>query len=201
MKKISILFTFVTLSWLTISVHSQECQATKDLPNFGCVNENLFRGAQPTTEGIKELAQRGVRTIIYLRAEGEKARAEELLAQKEGIKFINVPLRNWFAPKDEQINEILKQINALENYPVFVHCRHGADRTGTVIAAYRISHDGWTAGQAKTEADSFKMRWWQFWMKKYIDNYYKNFTKRKIKDISFENSYLQGVHKISLPSQ
>jgi protein tyrosine/serine phosphatase len=152
---------------------AQNCEPTKDLPNFGCVNANLFRGAQPTEDGIKELAKRGVKTIVYLRDTDKNSAAEEQWAKKVGIKFINIPMGNWFAPKDEIMEQILSHINTPGNQPVFLHCKRGADRTGTVIAAYRISHDGWNAEQAKDEAKKFNMGWYQIWMRKYIDRYYK----------------------------
>jgi tyrosine-protein phosphatase SIW14 len=164
---------FLLFALAPAAAPAQDCSATKDLPNFGCVNSNLFRGAQPTEDGIKELAKRGVKTIIYLRDTDKNSDAEAQWAKNAGIKFINVPLGNWFAPKDETMEQILSRINTSGNQPVFLHCKRGADRTGTVIAAYRISHDGWTAEQAKAEAKRFNMGWYQFWMRKYIDDYYR----------------------------
>ncbi len=159
--------------------HAQKAVKNKDLPNFAQVNANLYRGAQPTEAGIKELAKMGVKTIVDLRGEEDKARVEEVLARKAGVRFVNVSLSNWFEPKTADIERILKEIDAPENQPVFVHCRRGADRTGTVIGVYRIRHDGWTAKQAIAEAKRFDFGWWQFWMRDYISDYYRDFIKQK----------------------
>jgi tyrosine-protein phosphatase SIW14 len=178
--KINALFLSVLAIFLLSSnASSQTCQASQNLPNLGCINANLYRGAQPTEEGFKELARRGVKTIINLRNDDENARLEETEVVRDGMKYINLPLGNWLGPKDEKIAAILKQINAPENQPVFVHCKRGADRTGTVIAVYRISHDGWTAKQAQSEAKSYDFGWWQFWMKDYIKDYYNDFKTAK----------------------
>ena len=159
------------------AAHGQKAIESKDLPNFSQVNAKLFRGGQPTENGIKELARRGVKTIIDLRGEDENAKKEELWAQKAGIKFIAVNLSNWFKPKTSDIESVVKQIDAADNQPVFLHCKRGADRTGTVVAVYRISHDNFTAKQAIDEAKKYDFGWWQFWMKDYINDYYKDFKK------------------------
>lgn len=149
----------------------------KDLPNFYPINLNLYRGGQPTEAGVKQLAQMGVKTIIDLRGADKNSRREQEWAQKAGVKFIVVDLSNWLKPSADDINEIMKDIDAPKNQPVFVHCKRGADRTGTVVAVYRITHDGWTAKQAISEAKKFDFGWWQFWMKDYINDYYKNYKK------------------------
>lgn len=149
--------------------------AHKDLRNLSQVNPNLYRGAQPTEAGVRELAGMGVKTIINLRGEDKHSLREKEWAQKAGIKFINVDLSNWFKPNKKDIEEIIKYIDAPQNQPVFVHCKRGADRTGTIIAVYRITHDGWTARAANEEAKKFGFGWWQFWMKDYINDYYRDF--------------------------
>jgi protein tyrosine/serine phosphatase len=52
-----------------------------------------------------------------------------------------------------------------------VHCHRGADRTGAVIACYRIAHDGWSSKQALNEAKSFGMRWTQMGLKRYVESF------------------------------
>ncbi|MCY7347185.1 MAG: dual specificity protein phosphatase family protein [Pyrinomonadaceae bacterium] len=163
-------------------VHAQKSVENKDLPNFSQVNAKFYRGAQPTENGVKELARMGVKTIINLRGEDKNAQKEKLWANRAGIKFIAVNLNNWFKPKTADIENIVKEIDAADNQPVFVHCKRGADRTGTVVAVYRIAHDNWTAREANDEAEKFGFGWWQFWMKDYINDYYEENGKRKTKN-------------------
>ena len=171
-------FPIILIIALASFTQAQKPSTDKDLPNFYSVNQNLYRGAQPTEQGVKDLAKMGVKTIINLRGDEDRAKNEEIWAKNSGIKFINVNLSNWFKPKTSDIESIIKDINTAENQPVFVHCQRGADRTGTVIAIYRITHDNWTAKQAIDEAKKFNFGWWQFWMKDYINDYYKDFQSK-----------------------
>ncbi len=158
---------------------AQTALKDKDLPNFAAVKTDFYRGGQPTEAGVKKLAAMGVKTIIDLRGEDETASKEKVWAENAGIKFVGVSLNNWLRPKTEDIENVIKQIDAAHDAPVFVHCQRGADRTGTVVAVYRISHDDYTAKQAIDEAKNFKFGWWQFWMKDYINDYYRDFQKAK----------------------
>lgn len=145
----------------------------KELPRFKQVSSNLFRGAQPKSGGLRKLSEMGIRTVVDLRSSGERARAEEKEALNLGLKYYNVPLK-WFGrPGDEHVDRVLQIIMQPENRPVFVHCSHGVDRTGLVVAVYRILHEGWTGEQAKAEAKRHGMHWWKFGIKKSINEYYK----------------------------
>ncbi len=141
------------------------------LPNFHQVNEQLYRGAQPANGGMKELAELHIKTVINLRGEDESTREEETEAQAAGLRYFSEPLPGFGRPKDEQVEKVLAIINDAQNWPVFVHCHHGEDRTGTIIAVYRITHDGWTLEQAKKEAKHYGMSRFQFAMKDYISDY------------------------------
>ena len=143
------------------------------LPNFHQINENLYRGGEPSPEGIKQLATLGIKTIINFRDKSEKVLREKRHAEAHGLRFINLHLSNWFASKDEEIHAIIEIIKNPEHHPVFIHCKRGADRTGTVAAVYRMLFDGWTATEANREAKKLGLGWWQVWMKDYIKDYYK----------------------------
>src|SRR5207302_4780730 len=52
--------------------------------------------------------------------------------------------------------------------------QHGADRTGTVIACYRIRHDKWTSKQALLEAKEYGMSPLEIGMKRYVAEFEKS---------------------------
>lgn len=174
-----VLLTGVIL--LTLGVHAVAQTETREaaLPNFHMVNANLYRGAQPKTGGLKRLREIGVRTIVNLRGADDHTREEEQEAGTLGLRYYNVALPEFSKPKSQDVQRALEVINAPENQPVFVHCRRGADRTGTIIAAYRITHDGWTAVEAKKEAEKYGMSWTQRGMKHYIDEFYQQSQPRR----------------------
>jgi protein tyrosine phosphatase (PTP) superfamily phosphohydrolase (DUF442 family) len=124
--------------------------------NFGQVDAHVYRGAQPTGEGFRYLASIGVKTVIDLRENGSRARAEERAVTESGMTYLNVPMTGFAPPTDAELQKILP---LLENSSgaVFVHCWRGADRTGAVIAAYHIDHDRWDNARALQDADAFKM--------------------------------------------
>ncbi|HEV2911783.1 MAG TPA: dual specificity protein phosphatase family protein [Pyrinomonadaceae bacterium] len=149
----------------------------RELPNFHQVNEGLARGAQPREGGIQKLVALGIKTILNLRAADSRALAEESEARAAGLRYFNVPMEGLDKPKDEMVDRALGIINDRANQPVFVHCKHGADRTGTVIAIYRITHDGWSSEQALHEAKHYGLSWIQFGMKDFIKDYVRNHSK------------------------
>ncbi len=148
-----------------------------ELPNFHLINSQLYRGAQPKAGGLQKLKAMGIKTIVNLRGEDDQTRAEGEEAQRLGLRYYSIALPGFSKPKDEEVQRVLDIINAPENQPVFVHCRHGEDRTGTIIACYRITHDGWTAAAAKKEAEQRGLSWTEFGMKRYIDRFYKQRQK------------------------
>ncbi|MDX6613790.1 MAG: tyrosine-protein phosphatase [Blastocatellia bacterium] len=144
----------------------------EELPNFHEVNSRLYRGAQPRAGGMNKLAALGIKTVLNLRREDDDTRSEAAAALAAGLRYFNVGMPGTSKPSDDQINRALAIINSPENQPVFVHCKRGADRTGTVIACYHILKDGWTASEAKKEADHYGMWKTEFGMKHYIEDFY-----------------------------
>jgi tyrosine-protein phosphatase SIW14 len=162
------------------SVLSQNDAKQKDLPKLYRVNDGLYRGGQPTEAGLKQLLELRIKTVVNLRNDDERARDEGVATVAAGLRYFNLPLSNFHKPNDREVAQILSIINAPENQPVFVHCKRGTDRTGTIIAIYRIEHDGWTDHKAKQEAEAFGLGLWQIRMKDYISDYYQDkLTKSK----------------------
>ncbi len=124
-----------------------------DLPglkNFAVVSDALSRGAQPTAAGFAELKRRGVKTIVNLRAEHSD---RELLAGT-GLQYVEIPCHAWH-PEEEDVLKFLKIVADPQNRPVFVHCEHGSDRTGLMVAVYRILEQNWPSADAIKELDNF----------------------------------------------
>jgi len=126
------------------------------VPNFHQVNDRVYRGAQPTAEGFEALAKMGIKTIVDLRREEAQARQEQQVVESLGMKFVSVRMQMG-APTDEQISRVMQELDS-DAGPVFVHCHGGRDRTGTVIACYRETHDEWDSQKALSEANLDGMR-------------------------------------------
>jgi tyrosine-protein phosphatase SIW14 len=154
---------------LSISFAPAFAQDAFGVPNFQKVNDQVYRGAQPTTIGFTSLAKLGIKTVIDLRQIGEHSQAdEEKLVKASGMRYVSIPMRGMSAPTEEQITKILHLFYDASAGPVFVHCRRGADRTGTVVACYRISHDGWDNRKALREAKQYGMSMWERAMQSYV---------------------------------
>jgi protein-tyrosine phosphatase len=126
------------------------------LENFGMVDTHVFRGARPGALGIQTLKQLGVTSIIDLTLPDKLGEAERLEASRNGIDYFSFPMDPLAHPSPDQVATTLSMItNATER--VFVHCQAGKDRTGTIVACYRIAHCGWTSEEALREANSFQM--------------------------------------------
>jgi protein tyrosine/serine phosphatase len=139
--------------------------------NFSEVNDHLYRGAQPSNSGFANLAKLGVKTVIDLRESGSRSAHEAELVKSLGMRYINIPLAGYSAPTGGEVAKILAILNDPSAGKVFIHCRRGADRTGTMIAIYRISHDHWDNRKALSEAESLKMAFWERQMKDYVLRY------------------------------
>ncbi len=116
------------------------------LPNLHRVTTNLYRCAQPTADGLKAAEKLGIKTVINLRAfHSDKDEVESTTLRTERIRF------NTWHPEDEDAVRFLKLVSNTNNGPFLIHCLHGADRTGTMIAIYRIALEGWTKQDAIKE--------------------------------------------------
>ena len=151
---------FLSTAWPTIAHSAKTVQSTA-LPNFHTVAPGIYRGAAPTVDGLRKLKAMGVGTIIDLRIAPKTVKKEGQTARAMGFKWINLPM-GAEAPTKKEVDTLLATLNAATpQSPVFVHCQHGADRTGCMLGVYRVTHDHWTYDQAMAEAHKygFNRRW------------------------------------------
>jgi tyrosine-protein phosphatase SIW14 len=145
-----ILLTVLGISWPGTPVPAQVAGSSANtLRNFGKVNDAYYRGAQPREKEIDQLKRMGIKTIIDLRKDKEPQEAEWVV--RAGMQYFNIPLLAGRAATDKQASYFLSLVNDPANGPVYVHCKGGRHRTGALTAAYRITHDQWTADQAFEE--------------------------------------------------
>lgn len=115
------------------------------LPNLHRVAPELYRGAQPTPQGWKELESLGVKSVLSLRS----AHDDDPLPESP-LLFERISFKTWH-PEDEDVVRFLRFVGEPAHQPVFLHCAHGADRTGTMCAIWRIVRDGWERDEAIRE--------------------------------------------------
>jgi protein tyrosine/serine phosphatase len=152
--------------------------ARAPIDRFNVVDDLLFRGAQPDVEGFRYLRSIGIRTIVNLREEKDAVRLrEQQTVESLGMRYINLPVKdgNFFTRSrripEETVRAFLQLFDAAEAGPVFVHCRRGADRTGALVAMYRIARHGWKPARAYAEARELGMRSWYHGLKKQIEEF------------------------------
>ena len=146
---------FLLLLALTgaISSAQKEKGTQRPIKNFGKVNDNYYRGSQPSQPQLAALKAMGVKTIIDLRK--DYVPEEREWARELGFNYYNLPLKPGTPATKEQTDYFLRLVNDPANAPVYVHCKGGKHRTGAMTAVYRITNDGWTAQQAFEEMKKY----------------------------------------------
>ncbi len=144
----------------------------KGLPNLHETAPGIYRGAQPTPEGFASLKAMGVKTVINFR----RLHSDKDEIRKAGLEgafnYREIPMNAWDMT-DARAAEFLRIVEDERNLPVFYHCQHGADRTGTMTAVYRIAHQGWPRKAALDEMVNGGFGYHAVWTNliKYIESF------------------------------
>ena len=149
----AVLLLLLLMLALSGVISSAQNTTKSGIKNFGKVNDNYYRGSQPTRAQMADLKAMGVKTVIDLRR--DYVPAERLWAREQGLTYVNIPLKSHQRATQEQTEYFLRLVNDQGNGPFYVHCRGGKHRTGALTAVYRITHDGWTAQQAFEEMKKY----------------------------------------------
>ena len=139
------------------------------LPNLGKVASNLYRGGQPKATGYPELKKLGIQIVVSFRDEPKKIKVERRTVEALGLRYVSIPWRGTQTPKNSQVAEFLELVRANQEKRIFAHCRRGAERTGVMIAAYRMAFENWTPPQALEEMEAFRFHGlWFRHLKRYV---------------------------------
>jgi protein tyrosine phosphatase (PTP) superfamily phosphohydrolase (DUF442 family) len=118
------------------------------LDNFFRVDTNLFRSEQPGKSDIPALKAMDVKTVLSLRHYHKDSKEFE----KAGIRMLHYKMDAGSVSVSNLV-AVLKMIQEAPK-PVLVHCLHGSDRTGFIVAGYRMVMMGWSPQQAVEELRS-----------------------------------------------
>ena len=120
--------------------------ALKGVPNLYKVSKTLYRSAQPSKAGMKNLKSIGIVTIVNLRS--FHSDRDEIGSM--GLGYEHIYIKAWH-PEEEDVIKFLKFVANHKRTPILVHCQHGADRTGAMCAIYRVAVEEWTKEEAIRE--------------------------------------------------
>jgi protein tyrosine/serine phosphatase len=147
------------------------------IDNFGKINDNYYRGAQPDGQDYADLAALGVRTVIDLTKDGRAD--EQAMVERNGMKFYRIEMTTSDRPAEAAVARFLELVNDPANQPVYVHCQGGRHRTGVMTAVYRMSQNGWSSDQAYDEMKQFNFEGFPGHptLKKFVYAYYSDLSR------------------------
>lgn len=151
------------------AISAAVCLSDREIENFARIAPGITRGAQPSDKALKAMAKDGVKTIIDLRMNGIGTVNEEALTNKLGMKYVHIPMM-LTTPSNAQVAQFLSVVNSPANLPVYIHCRQGADRTGTLCGIYRRKVQGWDFDKTYAEMREHHFKPFLFGMKDLVKN-------------------------------
>jgi len=117
---------------------------------------SAWRSAQPAPRDIRALVGAGVRTIINLRGARDcgSYRLEREACDRYGLALINFHMRSRLAPTWKDVAGALQLFECVE-YPMLMHCKSGADRTGLMSTLYLFAREGVPLAEAKRQLSPY----------------------------------------------
>jgi tyrosine-protein phosphatase SIW14 len=125
--------------------------------NFGVVEDGkIYRGGQPSASGLEALQRLGVRTIVKVSA--KDIDMERTATHRLGMRLVEVPLHARTVGTSRACADVDRAYAAISdpgNWPVYVHCDHGRDRTGFMVGLYRERAEGWKFERVSDELTKY----------------------------------------------
>ncbi len=142
--------------WQLRSAYSEEKLAVHGVTNFGKVSSRLYRGAQPSDDGFRSLKRLGVDLVVSFTTGDASVADEARRVRALGMRHLSLPWSVTRQPTTAEVTTFLSLFDGESGPIVFAHCRQGADRTGVMVALYRVAHDHWSAARAISEMEAFR---------------------------------------------
>ena len=160
---------FAAIATTVLFFLAPSTRAQEDLPNFAHVTEMLYRGAQPSPAGLAALQHMGVGIVVNFREESGATAAEKRDVESLGMSYVAIPWNGIHEPSNAQVVQFLDLVRNNAQTKIFVHCQRGADRTGTMIAAYRVAVEHKPVAEAVSEMRQFHYaRFWLPHLERYV---------------------------------
>ena len=126
------------------------------------IAEGLYRGPRINWHrDIADIMRLEIKTVLNLEAAYDNEDVKECL--KYGIQPLELNFSPYLPPTGDQIKVALDILTNQKFKPTLMHCRRGKDRTGFVVAAYRMEVDRWERDKALQELRTHGMSLWLCW--------------------------------------
>jgi len=139
--------------WLCVYAFAVPAYADLNIiPKFKDVTKDIYRGGRPTSKDLADIQKTpGIKTDIDLENIKSQISSESSTAKELKLNFYSEPMTAYNAPDDKQVDRILDLLQNASLFPIFLHCKHGEDRTGMIIGLYRVEVQKWAPKEAYKE--------------------------------------------------
>lgn len=140
------IFIFIFLVFSSFQGFAQESAQKVDSPfsNLYQVSDSIYRSEQPDSLGIEFLKENNFKSVLNI-----KTKQTDTVFETGNLNMYFVKLHAECLNK-QKIIEALRVLRDAPK-PLVIHCRSGSDRTGLIIALYRIIDQGYSKDEAIEE--------------------------------------------------